>query len=88
MDYMGKHPHEALAAIEKWARENPEVYPSWVDGWRAVFPNSAGVPCPMTFDTRYVCEASGSSSSCDKCKAHPIPADIAEKLGIKPVGDK
>lgn len=89
MDYMGKHPHEALVAIEKWTRENPElVYPSWRDGWRAAFPNGAGVPCPMVFDAQYVPVARCSNTSCNECQSRPIPADIAQKLSIKPVGDK
>lgn len=80
-------------AIERivmdWAANNPEpVYPSWNKGWRLIFPNgSQQAPCPADFDVRYKPDGGCSlCASCDVCKERPIPAEIAEKLGIEPIG--
>lgn len=74
---------EVERRVMQWAAEHPEpVYPSWEDGWKQLFPEAVYVPCPdqyFGYDSR--CERYGG---CNQCKASPIPADIAEKLGIKP----
>lgn len=80
------------AAIEetvtKWAAEHPEPrYPTWQQWWEDNFPDASEAfpPCRGYFmdlgDRRKECRI-----SCEKCKNQPIPADIAEKLGIKPIG--
>ena len=55
------------------------AYPSWNEVWKQVFPKATCVPCP-------VCNfgAGECVTSCAECRARPIPAEIAEKLGIKP----
>lgn len=74
--------------VMDWAKKNPEpVYPTWTDGWKQVFPNGSGVPCPADLDLRYKPDGGCSlCASCEVCKDRPIPADLAEKLGIKPIG--
>lgn len=65
-----------------WAAEHPELtYPSWADGWKQEFPSAIAVPCPRFFYD-YPCEEAGD---CKKCNLSPMPAEIAEKLGIKPI---
>ena len=56
-----------------------QKYPSWNEVWKQVFPKATCVPCP-------ICNfgAGECVSSCAECRARPIPAKIAEKLGIKP----
>lgn len=70
--------------VLKWAEEHPEpVYPSWDDGWKQLFPESIDTPCPACCGRKYqnIC---CSNVLCVNCKQRPIPAEIAEKLGIKP----
>lgn len=74
--------------VMDWAEKNPELrYPSWHEAWKQLFPGGQGSPCPASFDMKYEPEWCGRDG-CDKCRNRPIPADIAEKLGIKPVGGK
>lgn len=79
---------EVIAEIEaktlKWAAENPEVrYPTWRE-WQQENFSEANVPmCPCSF----IGTANANcvvQSSCAKCSNQPIPADIAERLGVKP----
>lgn len=73
--------HEA--AIMKWAAENPEFrYPTWREWQKKNFPNAGGIMCPCSFIGTIDANCA-VQSSCEKCSNHPIPADIAEKLGIK-----
>ena len=81
-----------VAAVEqkimRWAASHPEPrYPTWQQWWKDNFPDASEAfpPCRGYFmdlgDRRKECRI-----SCEKCKNQPIPADIAEKLGIKPIG--
>lgn len=68
-----------------WAAEHPEQrYPTWKEWQDATFPD-ADVLCPRMFvsKTRVVCNR---TKMCGECAEDPIPADIAEKLGIKSIG--
>lgn len=74
---------ETFKEIEKivteWAAEHPEqVYPSWDEVWKNLFPGAKKAPCPRTF---FGCECM-VDIGCAKCGSRPIPAEIAEKLGI------
>lgn len=71
--------------ILSWAKEHPEpVYPSWEAAWRQLFPDANCVPCPDSFGIKYgVPEC--AHLACTACKSRPIPAEVAEKLGIKPI---
>ena len=69
--------------IMKWAAAHPEPqYPSWAEWKITIFQNCICTihlcnfaECPFDYP---------SSPKCEKCENTPIPADIAEKLGIKP----
>ena len=88
---------DAIATIERvvtqWAAEHPEpVYPSWKEGWKQLFPDAdiERVFCPEIFGDKYKCDwcqgfSYDDNYSCDMCLERPMPADIAEKLGIKPI---
>lgn len=72
--------------IMQWAAEHPEpVYPTWAEWQAKNFPEGAAYICLLNFTDRKVCDEWGS---CVECRAEPIPADIAEKLGIKPIENK
>lgn len=77
--------------IMKWAAEHPEpVYPTWNEAWKQLFPMSARLyaPCPAYFLEQSLCDNVATSEKCGKCKSTPIPADIAAKLGVKPIENK
>lgn len=68
-----------------WAKEHPEpVYPSWDEGWKQIFPDALYTPCPANYGKKYK-NTSCASVSCERCRERPIPAEIAEKLGIKQI---
>ena len=69
--------------VMKWAKEHPEpVYPTWAEWQNSVFPDVEIdiTPCAFGSKDRFKCE----DKTCYQCVREPIPADIAEKLGIKP----
>jgi hypothetical protein len=72
--------------VMDWAENNPEPrYPSWIEWQGANFQMAERAICAAHFmDAGDAgCYVNGR---CDKCREQPIPADIAEKLGIKPIG--
>ena len=76
------------AAIMEWCAENPELrYPTWREWQQANFPNKSSTIRPCEFMRRgdAHCIDYMNKNSCDDCCNQPIPADIAQKLGIKPV---
>lgn len=86
VDLDGEDYNELERIIMDWAAEHPElVYPSWEEGWKQIFPDGKFPPCPDYFDIKYY-NADCAHLSCKECKSHPIPSEIAEKLGIKPIG--
>lgn len=84
MDAFSEKSFDAQAvesAIMDWAKENPElVYPSWEKAWKSLFPNAKRTPCPNLY---FGCEC--IYEGCPNCAMQPMPAEIAEKLGIKPI---
>lgn len=71
--------------VMDWAEKHPEPrYPTWVEWWKANFPNALHSICPHYFMREK--PLGTCAASCAKCISTPIPADIAEKLGIKPMG--
>lgn len=67
-----------------WAAEHPgPVYPSWEKWQNAAFPKWARPICLRCFVGK---EACGEMDSCEECRKQPIPADIAAKLHIEPIG--
>lgn len=80
----GEDYNELERIIMDWAKENPEiVYPSWEEWHRNMFPNSDTSILPCWFMPRnpVMCN---TLENCEGCRNHPIPAEIAKKLGIKP----
>ena len=76
---------EVERRVMQWAAEHPEpVYPSWAEWHERMFPDAASGfrPCIFGAMRRFDCDA---RDCCDDCAKQPIPADIAEKLGIKPI---
>lgn len=76
---------EAESIVMSWAAEHPEpMYPSWNDAWKQLFPEHSTIPCVKMFMGK---KESGCTEQahCRACLNRPIPADVAEKLGIKPV---
>ena len=83
------HMEDVEQAVMDWAAQNPEPrYPTWDEWFKATFPNSNyhTIPCPSMFYK--ICETSNyhGEVECYECRNRQIPADIAEKLGIKPIG--
>ena len=77
-----------LVEIERivmaWAEKHPEPrYPSWREWHEANFPAAVLDVCPARFGPYPFGDC---DRRCDYCVDLPIPADIAEKLGIKPIG--
>ena len=74
---------EVERRVIQWAAEHPEqVYPTWREWQNSTFPDAVIYisPCEFGRYDRFKC----SETPCDKCMKRQIPADIAEKLGIKP----
>lgn len=76
-------PEEVECYIMDWAAEHPEpVYPSWREAWNELFPQDKYIPCPVLYFGVGGCDH--DDKFCVNCKSRPIPAEIAEKLGIRP----
>lgn len=76
---------EVERRVMQWAAEHPEpVYPSWEEGWRQIFPDAKYTPCPGNFGIKYIVPDC-AYRACTDCKSNPMPAEVAEKLGIKPI---
>lgn len=69
--------------VMQWAAKHPErVYPTWREWQDSTFKDAhiSIRPCEFGSRNRFDCD----KKTCCECKREPIPADIAEKLGIKP----
>lgn len=76
---------EQIEGLRAWAAEHPVPrYPTWNEWQHSMFPSAGEDMYPCSFLNRTECGCNGWSA-CDKCRNRPIPADIAEKLGIKPI---
>lgn len=72
--------------VMDWAEKHPEPrYPSWKEWWEAKFHNADSLirPCMFESEEYFGCK---NFIGCEQCINTPIPADIAKKLGIKPIG--
>lgn len=77
------------AKVMKRAAEHPEpVYPSWNEAWKQLFPDMVekDPPCLRYFIGFARLEEFCPLMKCKDCRNKPMFADIAEKLGIKPIG--
>lgn len=73
------------AVIMKWAAENPELrFPTWHEWANEQFPDADRSirTCAFISKERANCMA---QDTCNDCRNQPIPADIAQKLGIQPI---
>ena len=69
--------------VMQWAKEHPEPqYPTWEEWHTKNFPDVIGNLTPCTFAP--ISELRCAETNCRACRSRPIPADIAEKLGIRP----
>lgn len=71
------------SVVMAWAAEHPEpAYPTWKEWHGATFPRAIYRHiCPATFGDEYT---DCGKDACGMCVERTIPAEIAEKLGIKP----
>lgn len=86
----GERPEDVERIVMDWAAKHPELrYPTWKEWQDSMFPSSDSpiAPCAFASQESLRCE-SNDIRTCDECRDQHIPADIAEKLGIKPVGGK
>lgn len=93
--YIAVSPEKIERDIMEWAAAHLEPkYPSWRDAWKQLFPQACygmdvnfDCPCPKYFLPYDMvnCNILFEPDRCYTCKNNPIPADIAEKLGIKPL---
>ena len=75
---------EVERRVMQWAAKHPEpVYPTWDEWHNSVFPDAEIDITPCTFGSRDRLNCF-LEKRCSTCKEQQIPADIAEKLGIKP----
>ena len=75
---------EVERRVMQWAAKHPEpVYPTWDEWQDSVFPDAEIDITPCTFGSRDRLNCF-LEKTCSTCKEQQIPADIAEKLGIKP----
>ena len=75
---------EVERRVMQWAAKHPEpVYPTWDEWQDSVFPDAEIDITPCTFGSRYRLN-SCLEKTCSTCTEQQMPADIAEKLGIKP----
>ena len=76
----------SLAEVERiimgWATEHPEPrYQTWKEWQEATFPEARNQLCINHF-------APAECKGCTACRSKPIPADIAQKLGIQPITEE
>ena len=69
--------------VLKWAEDHPE-YPSWYQYQETTFPGHTRWICPMAFGIECPSKSKTDAHTCKVCRDNPIPAVVAEKLGIKP----
>lgn len=85
-DQDGEDYSDVERIIMAWAAEHPAPrYPTWREWYDAAFSDGSIFRrfCPSIFGDDY--RDCGTVGACDKCQDRPIPADIAAKLGIKPI---
>lgn len=72
--------------VMAWAAEHPAPrYPTWSEWQHSMFPDAGEKmePCSFASADKFGC----ARLLCEECREQPIPADIAEKLGIMPINE-
>ena len=75
---------EQIEGLRAWAAEHPVPrYPTWNEWQHSMFPDASEkmIPCSFASMDKFGC----AGFRCKECREQPIPADIADKLGIKPI---
>lgn len=92
IEYRYSTPEQAEQIVMDWADKNPEPrYPTWIEWWNENFSSKGRrmfTPCSFVPPAELGCSIGmdGCMNAPYKCWHTPIPADIAEKLNIKPIG--
>ena len=74
---------EQIEGLKAWAAEHPAPkYPTWNEWQKRMFSDASEYVQPCSYVDRSRLDCPGV---CSICRKKPIPADIAEKLGIKPI---
>ena len=79
--------NEVERIIMAWAAEHPASrYPTWNEWQESTFPDAVEKmePCCFASVDKFGC----NRILCQDCLEQPIPADIAEKLGIRPIEEE
>ena len=77
--------NEVERIIMAWAAEHPAPrYPTWNEWQKRMFPGASEYVQPCSYVDRSRLDCPGV---CSICRKKPIPADIAAKLGIKPINE-
>lgn len=92
-DCTDKIMEEFEQTVEEWAADHPEPqYPTWKEWITETFTGVAAPPSPCQFmrtkDWEKAANVMCELVRCESCREKPIPAEIAEKLGIKPKDGK
>lgn len=85
-DFIKRHPEEAVAIVEKWAKEHPRK--TRQSEFLKLFPNARIAPdgcigggcCPSDLDTTYVCpmQKSPYRSGCPECRRAYWRAEVSD----------
>lgn len=85
-DFIQRHPEEAVAIVEKWAKEHPRK--TRQSEFLKLFPNARIAPdgcigggcCPSDLDTTYVCpmQKSPYRSGCPECRRAYWRAEVSD----------
>lgn len=71
--------------VMAWAAEHPAPrYPTWREWQKSTFSGATASVLPCSYVSR---AELGCCGVCDTCRNEPIPADIAAKLGIRPIDE-
>lgn len=83
-DQDGEDYSDVERIIMAWAKEHPAPrYPTWREWQESTFPSAGDVVSPCSFAG--FDELRCNELLCEACREQPIPADIAAKLGIRPI---
>lgn len=75
---------EQIEGLRAWAAEHPaQRYPTWNEWQHSMFPDASEKMEPCSFASMDKLGCAGFL--CEECREQPIPADIAAKLGIRPI---
>lgn len=75
---------EQIEGLRAWAAEHPaQRYPTWNEWQHSMFPDASEKMEPCSFAS--IDKLGCAGFLCEECREQPIPADIAAKLGIRPI---